>query len=35
MFIFVLPVTALFASYVILSRPEWFRDWVLKLYSGD
>ncbi len=31
--IFVLPLTALFAAYLILARPPWFRDWVLDLYS--
>lgn len=32
--IFVLPLTALFAVYILLARPPWFRDWVLYLYSG-
>jgi len=31
--IFMLPVSALFASYVILARPPWFRDWVNELYD--
>ena len=31
--IFVLPLTALFAAYILLARPAWFREWVLDLYS--
>ena len=33
MVIFVIPVFAFFAAYVIVRRPPWFREWVLKLYS--
>ncbi|MCM8775815.1 MAG: hypothetical protein NC930_05645 [Candidatus Omnitrophica bacterium] len=31
--VFVIPVTSFFLAYLLLSRPPWFRDWVLKLYS--
>ena len=31
--IFVLPLTALFAAYILLVRPPWFQEWVLQLYS--
>ena len=31
--IFVLPLAALFAAYILLARPPWFRDWILYLYS--
>lgn len=34
-FFIVVPVAALVACYIILSRPEWFRDWVLKLYASE
>ena len=32
--VFMLPLTALFAAYVIWQRPEWFREWILKLYES-
>ena len=31
--IFVVPVTGLFAAYVLLVRPTWFRRWVEQLYT--
>lgn len=31
--IFVVPLTGLFAAYVLLVRPEWFRRWVEQLYT--
>ncbi len=31
--IFVLPLTALFAAYILFARPAWFREWILYLYS--
>jgi len=30
--VFVFPLTACFAAYLILQRPPWFREWVLNLY---
>lgn len=30
--IFALPLTAVFAAYVLLARPPWFRDWILHAY---
>lgn len=32
--VFVVPVTAILAAYVLIVRPPWFRDLVSKLY-GD
>ena len=31
--VFVAPVTGLFAAYIVLARPPWFRRWVDKLYD--
>ena len=31
--LFALPLTGLLAAYVILARPQWFRDWVDRLYG--
>jgi len=31
--IFVVPLTGLFAAYILLARPPWFRRWVEDLYS--
>ena len=31
--IFVVPLTGLFAAYILLARPPWFRRWVDDLYS--
>lgn len=28
-----LPLTALFAAYVLVARPPWFQEWVVKLYQ--
>jgi hypothetical protein len=35
MLVFMLPLTAFFAAYVIWFRPPWFQAWVEKLYGGD
>ncbi len=32
--IFVVPITGLFAAWVLLARPPWFRAWVDRLYAG-
>jgi len=31
--IFVVPLTGLFAAYILLLRPPWFRRWVDDLYG--
>lgn len=31
--IFVVPITGLFAAYILLVRPPWFRTWVGQLYK--
>ncbi len=31
--IFVVPLTGLFAAYVLLVRPAWFQRWVEQLYA--
>lgn len=31
--IFVVPLTGLFAAYILLARPPWFKNWVDQLYS--
>jgi hypothetical protein len=31
---FALPLAALLLAYVLLARPDWFRDWVDRLYRG-
>lgn len=33
MLVFMLPVTAFFAAYIIWWRPDWFREWVNELYG--
>ena len=33
--LFVLPLTGLFAAYVLLVRPPWFLTWVQQLYSDQ
>jgi len=33
--LFVLPLTGLFAAYVLLVRPPWFFAWVKQLYSDQ
>jgi hypothetical protein len=30
--LFALPLTGLFAAYVLIARPPWFREWVSELY---
>jgi hypothetical protein len=32
--IFAIPLTGLFAAYLLLLRPAWFRAWVEDLYSN-
>ena len=34
LFIFVVPLTALLAAYVLIVRPTWFRSLVNELYSS-
>jgi hypothetical protein len=34
LFIFVLPLTSLFAAWVLIGRPTWFKRWVDELYSS-
>jgi hypothetical protein len=31
--LFVLPLTGLFAAYILLARPPWFLAWMEELYS--
>ncbi len=31
--VFFLPLTGLFAAYVLLVRPPWFKSWVQRLYA--
>lgn len=33
MLVFMLPLSAFFAAYVLLARPAWFKDWILKVYE--
>jgi hypothetical protein len=33
--LFMLPITAFFAAYILWQRPPWFRDWVMELYDSD
>lgn len=33
MLIFAVPLTAVFAAYVLVTRPAWFKNWVGKIYS--
>ena len=28
-----IPITAVFAAYVLVARPSWFRAWVERLYQ--
>ena len=30
----VVPLVAIFAAYVLIVRPPWFRDWIEKLYRA-
>ena len=32
--VFVVPLTGLFAAYILLLRPAWFRAWVEQLYNA-
>jgi hypothetical protein len=32
--IFAVPLTGLFAAYILLVRPPWFRAWVEDLYRN-
>lgn len=32
--IFAIPLTGLFAAYILLIRPPWFRTWVEDLYRN-
>lgn len=32
---FALPLTAIAIAYVMLARPAWFLNWVIRLYEGD
>lgn len=32
---FALPLTAMAIAYVVLVRPAWFLNWVVRLYEGD
>lgn len=34
LFIFVVPLTGLFAAYALIARPPWFKSWVDELYSS-
>jgi hypothetical protein len=29
-----IPLTALIFIYVILNRPQWFRDWIKEIYGA-
>ncbi len=31
--VFVIPLASLFLGYVMIARPPWFKDWILKLYA--
>ena len=31
--IFIMPLTGLFAAYILLVRPPWFRTWIEQLYT--
>lgn len=32
--VFVVPLTGLFAAYLLIARPAWFREWVEALYES-
>ena len=32
--VFAVPLTALAAAWVIVTRPPWFREWVCRLYDS-
>ncbi len=29
------PLTAILAAWILLTRPPWFKSWVERLYEGD
>ncbi len=29
-----IPLTAITAAYVLITRPPWFREWVAKIYQS-
>jgi hypothetical protein len=31
--LFAVPLTGLVAAWVLLARPPWFHDWVVRLYA--
>lgn len=33
-FVFVVPLTGLFAAYVLIARPPWFKRWLEELYGS-
>ena len=33
--IFVVPLTAVVAAYVLIARPVWFSDFIKKLYQAE
>jgi len=33
MLIFMLPLSAFFAGYILLARPLWFKEWILRMYE--
>ncbi len=33
-FVFVLPLTGLFAAYLLIARPPWFKRWLEELYGS-
>ncbi len=35
MLIFMLPLMAFFAAYIIWWRPAWFRRWINELYEAE
>ncbi len=34
LFVFVAPLTGLFAAYILIARPAWFRKWLEELYAA-
>jgi len=32
---FAIPLTGIFAAYVLIARPPWFLAWVKQLYEGQ
>jgi hypothetical protein len=33
--IFLLPLAASVAAYVLIARPAWFKEWVLQVYGAE